>query len=53
MCLAMCFDTGMLIRMLFGLLVLGVICGTPLVIGVVAFANWLGARRKRMAANLR
>ena len=53
MYLAMCMDGGMLLSFLLFLVILGVICGTPLVIGVVALANWLGARRKRMAADLR
>ena len=51
MYLALCFDEGMLIRALFGLLILGVLCGTPIILGLLAFARWADARRERPAAN--
>ena len=53
MYLAMCMDGGMLLSFLLFRVIVGIICGTPLVLGVVALVNWLGARRKRMAVDLR
>jgi uncharacterized iron-regulated membrane protein len=47
---AMCFDEGMLISMLLGLLVLGVLCCTPVVFAFVALVRWADARQKRTAA---
>ena len=49
MYLAMCFDEGMLISMLVGLLVLGVLCGAPLVLAFVALLQWADERQKRPA----
>ena len=50
MYLAMCMDGGMLLSFLLFLLILGVICGTPLVLALIAFVRWANARQKRMAA---
>jgi hypothetical protein len=50
MFLAMCADAGMLIGILFFLLLAVVVCCTPVVLAAMALERWVGARRKRLAA---
>ncbi len=50
MCLAVCFDTGIIIGVIFYVLLLGAVVLTPFVLAFVALVRWADARQRRMAA---
>lgn len=50
MYLAMCMDGSMMLSFLLFLLILGVVCGTPIVLALIVFVRCANARQKRMAA---
>lgn len=53
MSFAMCFDTSMLVGLLFFVLLTGAAAVTPFVFALVALVRWADARQRRLAANER
>jgi hypothetical protein len=53
MTFAMCFDTGMLVGVLFFLLLVVVVVGTSIVFVAVTLLKWADVWRGRLAANER
>ena len=49
MSFAMCFDTSVLVGLLFIVLITGVAAVTPFVFALVAFVRWADARQRKSA----